>query len=67
MGKIKPIPKKQLEQEFQECVKAACVSLAEICYQRVMRNPEEGMRYLSDLARSLDCKLTADMKLDKPR
>ena len=56
------IPQQALDQEFQSSVRAACVSLAEACYQRVMRNPERGLRLLSDIAMVLDCKLSVELQ-----
>lgn len=60
--KIKPIPEKALEEQFQECVRKACTSLAEACYQRVMRDPENGLKLMSDMAAMMNCRMTVTLQ-----
>lgn len=60
--KAKPIPKQTLDEDFKRVVRGACQSLADVCYNRIMDNPVNGMRHLSNLASILNCHLVIDMK-----
>lgn len=61
---VEPIPEQELEEAFKDSVRSVCASLAEVCYRRIMADPEEGFRYLNHLARQLDCQLVATFKFD---
>lgn len=56
------IPQEELEEAYRKTVRDACQSLANVCYSRIMADPNNGIRYLSELAIRLDCQL--DFKIE---
>jgi hypothetical protein len=58
-----PIPQSELDKDFADCVRGACLSLAEVSYKRVMKNPEQGMRLLHEWGRMLDCRMEVRMDM----
>jgi hypothetical protein len=56
------IPEEELETDFKKAVYGTCQSLADVCYARIMKDPDTGMQYLSKLATILDC--TLDIKIE---
>lgn len=61
---MKRLPKDALAESYKEMVRTACLSLADVCYKRIMSDPEEGLRHLSFLASHLDCSLKVDFRVE---
>lgn len=57
------ISEETLEQAFKREVRDACDGLAAMCFDRIMKDPENGLKFLSTLATYLDCKIVISFEL----
>lgn len=68
---VNPMSKKKISQfeldhAFHDCVYFACQNLAAASFERIMKDPLNGLQYLSKWASVLDMKIEAKFEMNLP-
>jgi hypothetical protein len=58
------IDQQKLDNDFDVAVMSACQTLAMALFTRCKNNPDEGLKYLSNMATQLDCRLRIKFELE---